>query len=68
MVKRIKYLKQKLELPDYYGENLDALYDCLCEYSALEIRLFHCDGSNEHIDTICRVMEDAGILVDKSIE
>ena len=25
------YLKQALALPDYYGENLDALYDCLGE-------------------------------------
>ncbi len=24
-----KELKIKLELPDYYGENLDALWDCL---------------------------------------
>lgn len=23
------YLKRKLDLPDYYGNNLDALWDCL---------------------------------------
>ena len=27
------YLKEVLELPDYYGENLDALYDVLTERS-----------------------------------
>lgn len=25
------YLKEALNFPDYYGNNLDALYDCLCE-------------------------------------
>lgn len=25
------YLTKKLELPAYYGRNLDALHDCLCE-------------------------------------
>lgn len=25
------YLQQVLHLPDYYGKNLDALYDCLTE-------------------------------------
>ena len=25
------YLKEALRLPDYYGRNLDALYDCLGE-------------------------------------
>ena len=25
------YLMDVLNLPEYYGKNLDALYDCLCE-------------------------------------
>ena len=28
------YLKTKLELPDYFGENLDALFDSLTEMVA----------------------------------
>ena len=28
------YLKKKMKFPDYYGGNLDALYDCLTDISA----------------------------------
>ncbi len=30
-------LKRRLELPDYYGENLDALWDCLTGYVDLPL-------------------------------
>ena len=32
-----EYLKEKLALSDYYGKNLDALYDCLTELVDVEI-------------------------------
>ena len=34
-----EYIKEKLDLPDYYGENLDALYDCLCGVQFLYVRI-----------------------------
>lgn len=32
-------LKDKLELPDYYGENLNALWDCLTGGVSLPIKI-----------------------------
>lgn len=32
-----EFLKKALDLPDYYGENLDALHDCLTELSGREV-------------------------------
>ena len=29
-----RHLKKLLDFPDYYGENLDALYDCLTDIKA----------------------------------
>jgi ribonuclease inhibitor len=34
-----KQLKSKIELPDYFGNNLDALYDVLTGYIKLPLRL-----------------------------
>ena len=39
-------LKQKLSLPEYYGENLDALNDCLGERRERELIVI------EHADTL----------------
>ena len=36
------YLKQMLSLPDYYGKNLDALYDVLTERGEeMELVVYH---------------------------
>lgn len=47
------YLKDALNFPEYYGKNLDALYDCLCEIGIeTEIILINGDGvSKDLIDT-----------------
>ena len=53
------YLKKKLKFPDYYGENLDALFDCLTDIStdtAVDIRY---DEENEFQKTVLKVFSDA---------
>lgn len=45
------YLMQALDLPDYYGRNLDALYDCLSEMEC-DIELVNADEvDGDIIDT-----------------
>ena len=36
-----RYLRKKLALPQYYGENLDALYDCLTANVEEKIIIFN---------------------------
>lgn len=33
------YLKEMLSFPEYYGKNLDALYDCLTDLENIEITI-----------------------------
>lgn len=33
------YLKEQLQFPEYYGKNLDALYDCLTDLNDIEITI-----------------------------
>lgn len=45
------YLMSVLNLPEYYGKNLDALYDCLCEMD-VEIELINSNFvENDILDT-----------------
>ena len=42
------YLMKALDFPDYYGKNLDALYDCLTEISC-EIELINSEEVDKDI-------------------
>ena len=44
------HLKRRLRLPDYYGENLDALHDCLTDiHTPTEITLRFSDAMRKHL-------------------
>ena len=51
------YIKEALQLPEYYGKNLDALYDCLCDMGETEITVAH--GSKAAPEFLA-VLEEAG--------
>ena len=57
------YLKRKLELPEHYGKNLDALFDCLCEMNGTQIILTYVsemkDSLRRYADNIINVFEAA---------
>lgn len=53
------YLAEELDFPDYYGRNLDALYDCLTDLRNIRIKIDVDVTDNECLDRILQVFEDA---------
>ena len=64
-----EYLKEQLQFPDYYGCNLDALYDCLTETEEeLKIQIEQYEKMHENLgdyaEALLETMADAGIEVE----
>ena len=53
------YLKAALALPDHYGANLDALYDCLTELEDTEIQLVNLDAAGGYFAKVLSVFQEA---------
>ena len=58
------YLKERLGLPDYYGANLDALYDCLTELDGLKVILSNSADAGCCASKIIEVMREADVEVE----
>ncbi|MBQ7670262.1 MAG: barstar family protein [Clostridia bacterium] len=67
-----KALKDGLKLPEYYGENLDALWDCLTDivYRYVEIRLKNYQDiekiNKEYSEKILYVFKEAKHYADET--
>ncbi len=57
-----KILKQKFGFPEYYGENWDALWDCLdglfCSNGNFRVKIYGFNSLNTELRNYCRTMLD----------
>lgn len=53
------YLAEELDFPEYYGRNLDALYDCLTDLRDIKIKIEVNGNENAYLIHILQVFEDA---------
>lgn len=67
-VKVHDYIKEMLGFPEYYGKNLDALYDCLTDLEDMEITVTAPTEDGAIFQKVIRVFkaasrENAGLYV-----
>lgn len=54
-----RYLAEMLALPDYYGRNLDALYDCLTELDTTELRFVNLEAGESYFAKLLPIFQEA---------
>ncbi len=54
-----EYLKEMFDFPEYYGNNLDALYDCLTDLPPTEIFVQNVDDAGNFYPVIKHVILSA---------
>ena len=54
-------LYETLALPEWYGHNLDALFDCLTECDETHLTLLHWDELGDWNESFASVFEDAAV-------
>ena len=55
-----KYLREALDFPEYYGNNLDALHDCLTELDDVSVEFVNADKvSSGYFAKVWNVFNDS---------
>ncbi len=60
-----EYLAEVFSLPEYYGKNLDALYDCLSEMNIEKIILRNEDKGEYYFYAVLDVINDLDIDIER---
>ena len=61
-----EYLKKELNLPDYYSENLDALYDCITDMDrpTIEIHNLNAETEEGYVKKVLRILDVAHAYIE----
>ena len=54
-----KYLREALNFPEYYGENLDALHDCLTELDDVSVEFVNTEKAGGYFARVMGVFRDS---------
>ena len=54
-----EYLKEMLDFPEYYGKNLDALFDCMTDLDEIEINIISPSEDGAIFQKVLRVFKAA---------